>query len=103
MATVPDGAKKPSDRLKAEAKAEEGYVVEEFKGVALRVRAFLDWDMDAMSHLNVMNFLAWAPCALHPDDVAKFSKVKATQGEALKFIKAVAAKGGADLGEYLAS
>lgn len=103
MPNIPEGAKKPSDRLKAEASNEDGEFVAEFKGVPLRVLPFLDWDKDAVSHINNLNLSQWAAGALNPDDVAKFSGVKATLREALAFIKSVAAEGGGDLGEFLAS
>jgi hypothetical protein len=102
MPQIPEGAKKPSDRLKAESAA-EGEFTAEFKGVELRVLPFLDWDKDAVSHINNLNLSLWAEGALHPDDVKKFASVKASLREALAFIKDAAAQGGGDLGEFLAS
>ncbi len=108
MPNIPKGAKTPTDRLSAEVKAEEAsaegeFVTVEFKGVPLRVLPFLDWDKDAVAHLNTLNIGAWAPLALHPADVTKFNKIKATLRETLPFIKEAAAQGGGDLGEFLAS
>lgn len=103
MPSVPEGAKKPSDRLKAEAENAADETVTEFKGHKIRVLPFLDWERHAIQHVNVLNIDGWAEAAIHPDDLKTFQGIKSTMGEALQFIKDAAAHAGADLGELGAS
>jgi hypothetical protein len=103
MPNIPDGAKKPADRLRAEAsKATEEFTAE-LNGVTLRVLPFLDWDSRAVHQINFMNWDGWAAGALHPDDIAEFGKIKATNRQMIDFVKTVSTAAGADVGELFAS
>jgi hypothetical protein len=103
MPEIPEGAKKPADRLKAEVENATEETVAEFKGVSLRVMPFLDWERHAMQHLNNFNYDGWAEGALHPEDFKKFLKIKSTNREIMQFIGKASANAGADLGEFGAS
>ncbi|MGZ6852464.1 MAG: hypothetical protein ACXVGC_00115 [Mycobacteriaceae bacterium] len=104
MATVPKGAKQPTDRLKAEATAsDDAEFTIDLNGTQIRVLHPLDWDKNATSALTNLNFAGWAAGAVHPDDVAKFNNTPATLRETMAALKDVEAKAGVVVGEYLAS
>lgn len=101
MATPPKGARRPMDRLAAEATADE--TVAELAGVSIRILSPLDWKKSAAPALSQLDFDRWAAGAVHPDDVAKFVGADATVRETLDFVNAVEERAGIDMGEYLAS
>jgi hypothetical protein len=104
MATVPKGAKTPTDRLKAEAAAsDDAEFSVDLNGTKIRVLHPLDWDKNAAAALNTLNFPAWAEGAVHPEDVAKFNSTKATLRETMTALKDIEAQAGVVVGEYLAS
>jgi len=105
MSTPPKGARKPMDRLAAEASVQDGedLVTANLNGVAIRILSPLDWDKAAAAAINRLDFDAWASGAVHKDDVRKFHETQATVRQTLEFIRSVEERAGADVGEYLAS
>jgi len=103
MPNIPAGAKKPSDRLKAEAENAGSELTFEFKGHSITVLPFLDWERHALAHINTLDLDKWAECAIHPDSVAEFKGISCTMREGLSFVRECAEAAGADLGELGAS
>lgn len=105
MPEIPKGAKRPADRLKAEAETVDSDqpTVHEFKGHEYRVLSFFDWDKTAMTAINRLDMDGWAAGALHPDDVARFITTRATLRETIAFVKSVTQATGVDVGELFAS
>ncbi len=106
MPTIPAGAKKPADRMRAEAKSLDNadeFTVHEFKGHNYRVLPFMDWDKTAMAAVNNLDFNAWARGAMHPDDIPRFVTSPGKMRETIAFVKDVTADMGIDVGELFAS
>lgn len=102
MPKIPEGAKKPTDRLAAEANATDDVTID-LNGTPIRVLSPLDWDKNAASCLNTLNFEGWAAGAVHPDDVDKFNTTRASLRQTLEAIKSIESMASVDVGEFLAS
>lgn len=104
MPAVPKGAKRPTDHLATEAKAsDDEWFIVDLNGTDIRILHPLDWDKNAASCLNTLNFAGWAEGAVHPEDVATFNATKATLRQTMNALRGIEEKAGVAVGEYLAS
>ncbi len=105
MPNVPKGAKAPTDRLAAEAKAVDGpdEMVMDLNGTPIRVLNPMDWDKNAAACMTTLDFAGWAEAAVVPDDLEKFNATKASIRQTLLAIKAVSEGASVDVGEFFAS
>jgi hypothetical protein len=99
--SVPRAAKKPADRLKAEAKAAglDESTIHEFKGVTLTVLPYLDWDKKWKRMLTGADIEGWAEAVMDKASATKFLDIPANNGECLDFLQVVNESIGVNPGE----
>ena len=101
MPNIPAGAKKPSDRRRAEESTD--HYVGELAGVEIRVLPPGEWRKSANVALRQANWDAWAASAVHADDVEAFQALDPTNDEFSVFIQGALRNFGINQGESKAS
>lgn len=103
MPKIPEGAKKPADRLVADATGDSEPVVM-LGDTPIRVLPRRDWKKWALAAMVVRGDLdQWARGAVHPDDVQAFIDADVTIGQTEDFMEEWGRATGEDLGESGAS
>jgi hypothetical protein len=97
MPEIPAGAKKPSDRRRAEESTET--YTGTLDGVEIRVLPQGEWRKSANVSLRQGDWDGWAASAVHPEDVKQFKQLDPTNNEFSAFVTDALRHFGVDLGE----
>lgn len=100
MPEIPEGAKKPADRVKKEVKAEvEGGAAVMWRGKKITMLDREDWPWDAAEHLGDGRFPLWAQGALTPKSFEFIQAQRPTMRDFNDLMERLMAAAGEDLGE----
>jgi len=97
MPNIPEGAKKPSDRRRAEESTD--VYAGTLDGVEIRVLPQGEWRKSAMRSMRQGDWDGWASSAVHADDLAAFKKLDLTNNEFGEFVTNALQHFGVDTGE----